>query len=118
MSSNGPSMGQYGFLFMRMTDEIAVFITSGESTCDDCKEVLGNKARITVDQKKKAYCLFCADLDHLVFLPSGDPAVTRRSRKHSTLWAVVFKWSLARERYDQRSNPKPNGWRLIEMEVL
>jgi len=41
-------------------------------------------------------------LDHLVFLPSGDAAVTRRARKHSTLSAVVLKWSKARKRYERQ----------------
>jgi len=53
-----------------------------------------------LDQKKNAFCLNCADLDHLVFLPSGDAAITRRSRKYSGLSAVVVKWSRARKRYE------------------
>jgi len=73
-----------------------------ESTCDECKEELGSKAWITLKQGKGALCLSCADLDHLVFLPSGDAAVTRRARKHSTLSAVVLKWSKARKRYERQ----------------
>lgn len=34
-------------------------------------------------------CLQCADLGHLVFLPRGDAALTRRAREASSLWAVV-----------------------------
>lgn len=49
-----------------------------------------------------ALCLACADLDHLAFLPSGDAVVTRRARKHSTLAAVVLKWSRARKRYERQ----------------
>ncbi len=49
-----------------------------------------------------ALCLACADLDHLLFLPAGDTAVTRRARKHSTLAAVVLKWSQARKRYERQ----------------
>jgi len=47
-------------------------------------------------------CLTCADLDHLIFLPSGNAALTRRARKHSTLSAVVLKWSRARKRYERQ----------------
>jgi hypothetical protein len=47
-------------------------------------------------------CLACADLDHLVFLPSGDAALTRRAKKHSTLSAVVLKWSRARKRCERQ----------------
>ena len=51
---------------------------------------------------RRALCLACADLDHLVFLPSGDAAVTRRAHKHSTLAVVVLKWSRARKRYERQ----------------
>jgi hypothetical protein len=37
-----------------------------------------------------------------VFLPAGDAALTRRSRKHSTLSAVVLRWSRARKRYERQ----------------
>lgn len=53
-------------------------------------------------EDKGALCLSCADLDHLVFLPSGDAALTRRARKHSTLAAVVLKWSRARKHYERQ----------------
>jgi hypothetical protein len=47
-------------------------------------------------------CLTCADLEHLVFLPAGNAALTRRSRKASTLSAVVVRFSRARKRYERR----------------
>jgi len=83
-------------------DDLKVFISSRESKCDECKEYLGKKAWITLTEEKGALCLSCADLDHLVFLPSGDAALTRRARKHSTLSAVVLKWSKARKRYERQ----------------
>lgn len=87
---------------MSKRDDLKVFITSRESKCDECKEDLGRKAWITLAEKKGALCLSCADLDHLVFLPSGDAALTRRARKHSTLSAVVLKWSKARRQYERQ----------------
>jgi len=83
-------------------DDLKVFITSRESVCDECKEDLGRKAWIVLVEAKRALCLSCGDLDHLVFLPSGNAALTRRSRKHSTLSAVVLKWSKARKRYERQ----------------
>jgi hypothetical protein len=83
-------------------EELKVFISSRESTCDECGENLGSKAWITLIRDKGALCLACADLDHLSFLPSGDAALTRRARKHSTLAAVVLKWSRARRRYERQ----------------
>lgn len=44
----------------------------------------------------------CGDLDHLVFLPPGDAALTRRSRKHSPISAVVLEWSRSRKRYERQ----------------
>lgn len=47
-------------------------------------------------------CLECADLNHLVYLPRGDTALSRRSRKESTLSAVVVRWSRTRKRYERQ----------------
>jgi len=84
------------------TEELKVFISTRESTCDACKEDLGRKAWITLVRDKGALCLSCADLDHLIFLPSGDAALTRRARKHALLSAVVLKWSRARKHYERQ----------------
>src|SRR5947199_1429909 len=83
-------------------EEIRVFISHRESVCDECHEELGRKAWITLVRDKGALCLACADLDQLLFLPSGDAALTRRARKHSILSAVVLKWSRARKRYERQ----------------
>ena len=91
--------------------DLKVFISAGESTCDECGSVLGRHAWITLAGERGALCLACADLDHLVFLPSGDVALTRRARRHSALAAVVLKWSRARKRYERQGL-------LIEEEAL
>jgi hypothetical protein len=87
---------------MKQTADLKVFISTRESTCDECSEELGRKAWIMLVKDKGALCLPCADLDHLIFLPSGDAALTRRARKHSMLSAVVLKWSGARKRYERQ----------------
>jgi hypothetical protein len=86
----------------RRNDDLTVFITGRDARCDVCKEDLGRHAWITLEGDSRAVCLACADLDHLVFLPSGDAALTRRARKHSRLSAVVVKWSRARKRYERQ----------------
>jgi len=73
--------------------EVKIFITTTAASCSECSKELGRKAWIMLVENRGALCLSCADLDHLVFLPSGDAALTRRARKHSTLVAVVLKWS-------------------------
>lgn len=87
---------------MPKREDLKVFISSRDSKCDECKEDLGPEAWITLAGSKEALCLSCADLDHLVFLRSGDAALTRRARKHSTLSAIVLKWSKARKRYERQ----------------
>ncbi len=82
--------------------QMKVFISSRDSTCDVCKEHLGSNAWIFLAGKRGALCLSCADLDHLVFLPSGDGTLTRRAKKYSMLNAVVLKWSKARKRYERQ----------------
>jgi predicted CXXCH cytochrome family protein len=87
---------------MGLEFELKVFISSRDSVCDECHEELGRKAWITLKEDKGALCLSCADVDHLVFLPSGDAALTRRARKYSALSGVVLKWSSARKRYERQ----------------
>jgi len=87
---------------MAQSDALSVFITHSDATCDECGEDLGRRAWITLNRTKGALCLACADMDHLVFLPAGDAALTRRSRKHSSLVAVVLRWSRARKRYERQ----------------
>ena len=87
---------------MNVPQDLKVFIPTGESTCDECRQKLGRGAWICLAGERGALCLSCADLDHLVFLPRGDTALTRRARKHSTLSAVVLKWSRARKQYERQ----------------
>lgn len=82
--------------------DLKVFISHRASRCDDCGEELGTQAWITLEENKGALCLVCADLDELVFLPTGDAALTRRARKHSVLSAVVLKFSKGRGRYERQ----------------
>jgi hypothetical protein len=86
----------------RDPSDLTVFITSRDATCDECHDDLGRGAWINLGDGGRAFCLACADLDHLVFLPAGDAALTRRARVHSTLSAVVLRWSRARKRYERQ----------------
>jgi hypothetical protein len=83
-------------------EDLKVFISKRESVCGECGENLGPHAWITLAGEKGAVCLACADLEHLLFLPSGDAALTRRARKHSGLSAVVLEWSRARKQYERQ----------------
>ncbi len=91
-----------GDVMEKKPEELKVFISHRASVCGECREELGPKAWVFLAGERGALCLSCADLDHLVFLPSGDAAVTRRARRLSTLAAVVLKWSRARNRYERQ----------------
>ena len=67
-------------------------------TCCDCGAT-GDLLRM---EDAGPLCLNCSDLDHLVFLPSGDAALTRRAAKASSLSAVVVRWSRSRKRYERQ----------------
>jgi len=70
--------------------EIVVFSVLKPSVCSSCGAEIGKGALLRME-KQRPLCLACADLDHLAYLPAGDAALSRRSRKHSTLSAVVVR---------------------------
>lgn len=82
-------------------DEIVVFNIVRASACSCCKTQLPTGSFLRME-KGQPVCVECADLDHLVFLPRGDTALTRRSRKKSTLSAVVVRFSRSRKRYERQ----------------
>jgi hypothetical protein len=67
-------------------------------TCAGCG---GSEGLLTMDDAGPP-CMVCADLDHLVFLPRGDAALSRRAREGSGLSAVVVRFSRARRRYERQ----------------
>jgi hypothetical protein len=85
----------------RKQSDIVVFRVRRDTACKDCGEELPSGSLIHVVDRV-ARCLDCADLGHLVYLPQGDAALTRRASKQSKLRAVVVQWSAARKRYERR----------------
>jgi hypothetical protein len=67
-------------------------------TCAGC----GGTGDFLIMEDAGPLCLTCADMDHLVFVPAGDAALTRRARHLSSLSAVVVRWSRARKRYERQ----------------
>ena len=67
-------------------------------TCAECE---GTGDLLIMDDGG-SLCLACAEMDHLVFLPSGEAALTRRAKKASALSAVVVRWSRTRKRYERQ----------------
>ncbi|MGH3568717.1 MAG: hypothetical protein ACRDRH_22360 [Pseudonocardia sp.] len=67
-------------------------------TCTGC----GGSGEFLVLEDAGPLCMTCVDLDHLVFLPTGDATFTRRAKKESALAAVVVQWSRSRKRYERQ----------------
>ncbi|MFC4648919.1 DUF2293 domain-containing protein [Streptomyces mangrovi] len=67
--------------------------------CGGCRR---GPQRMLVLEEGGARCPDCADLGHLVFLPRGDTALTRRAREESTLSAVVVRFNRRKGRYERQ----------------
>ena len=95
---------------MSQDNEIKVFISNKENICSECGNTLGARAWITLN-KNEVFCLVCSDLEHLIYLPSGNAALTRRAKRNSKIYAVVLQWSRARKRNERQGL-------LVEKEAL
>jgi len=87
--------------------ELLVIAPLNDWACTAC----GGTGDLLIMDAPGPLCLICADLDHLVFLPAGDAALTRRAKRASGLSAVVVRFSRARRRYERQGL-------LVEEEAL
>ena len=95
-----------------------VFSIVKASKCSQCDRELWKGELLTM-QRNQPLCMECADLDHLVYLGSGDAALTRCATKHSSLWAVVVRFSRSRGRYERQGVlVQPDALEKAEEECL
>jgi len=87
--------------------ELVVIAPLNDWTCTACE----GTGDLLIMDAPGPLCLTCADLDHLVFFPAGDAALTRRAKRASRLSAVVVRFSRARRRYERQGV-------LVEEEAL
>lgn len=83
---------------------LSVFLSRRDMLfCYKCNQSI-KKGEFVVGEieKGKALCLKCSPFKDLTFLPSGDAALTRRSKKHSPLSAIVQEWNNRKRRYERR----------------
>jgi hypothetical protein len=78
--------------------DLVVIAPINDWTCAAC----GGTGGLLIMDAPGPLCLACAELDHLVYLPAGDAALTRRARAGSRLSAVVVRFSRARRRYERQ----------------
>nr|WP_206068578.1 DUF2293 domain-containing protein [Nonomuraea sp. FMUSA5-5] len=66
-------------------------------TCASCADT----GPYLIMEDDRPHCLTCADMDHLVFLPSGNAALSRRAKQESGLAAVVVRYNRRRKVYQR-----------------
>ena len=98
--------------------DIVVITSTRDSACAECGEDLSEGCLLRME-RGQPLCLSCADLAHLVFLPSGDAALTRRASKYSGLHAKVVRFSRARKRNERQGTlVEESALRRAEQECL
>ena len=81
-----------------------IFITKKEKLrCKQCNTpVPKGQLFVAETEKVKGLCFSCSPFSHLAFLPSGDAAMTRRSKKHSAYCGILQEWNQRRKRYERK----------------
>ncbi|WP_158447945.1 DUF2293 domain-containing protein [Aquimarina longa] len=81
-----------------------IFLTKKEKLrCMTCgKHIPKGKSFVAESENHKGTCFSCSPFIGYVMLPPGNVAMTRRSKKHSTLCAVVLAWNQRRKRYERQ----------------
>ncbi|WP_299241874.1 DUF2293 domain-containing protein [uncultured Aquimarina sp.] len=81
-----------------------IFLTKKEKLrCISChKKIPLGKSFVAESENHKGTCFSCSPFVGYVLLPPGNVAMTRRSKKHSTLCGVVLAWNQRRKRYERR----------------
>ena len=80
---------------------VNVFLSSRESKCSKCAGQIDLGDRIILDEIN-AICAQCAGIADLVFLESGDTALTRRATFHTGKKYPVLKFSRPRKRNERQ----------------
>lgn len=78
--------------------DLVVIEPLSEWTCTSC----GGSGWLLFMEDPGPLCMDCADMGHLVFLPAGNAALSRRAKKASRLSAVVVRFSRGRKRYERQ----------------
>lgn len=89
---------------MNMSTPFSVFISRRDKLkCNKCNQnIKKGDFAVSEFEKGEALCFKCSPFKHLVFLPSGDAALTRRSKKYASLSAILQQWNNRRRRYERR----------------
>ena len=81
-----------------------IFLSRKEKQiCNRCFGIISKGHQFVAEtEKSRGTCFKCSDFRHYALLPSGDAAMTRRSKKHSARCGVVQEWNQRRKRYERK----------------
>lgn len=82
--------------------ENKVYQSNRDTQCVKCGSTIAQSQHVALPTHSTPHCLRCVGLDGLVFLPSGDPALTRRAKANSHRYAEVFRFSTSRKRNERQ----------------
>ncbi len=82
----------------------SIYINKKEKlTCPKCRKHIPKEDFVVFEtEDAKGICFACSPFATYLFLPPGEVAMTRRSKKHSTHCGVVFERNERRRRFERR----------------
>lgn len=85
------------------TETVSIFqIKSKDSKCGKCNMPIEPGEEVVVYKDSDiGLCRKCSPFKNYVFLPSGDAALSRRSKKHSKLCGELLTWNRRAKRYQR-----------------
>lgn len=86
------------------TEAQNIFITKKQKLhCAKCqKPIPVGEMFVAEKEEGRGTCFSCSPFSSYTLLPPGNAALTRRSKKHSALCAVLLYWNQKRRRYERR----------------
>ena len=86
------------------TNSQKIYLTKREKlSCKTCgTRIPLGKAFVAESEKHKGTCFTCSPFVGYIMLSPGNTAMTRRSKKYSTLCGVVLFWNQRRKRYERK----------------
>lgn len=87
---------------MAAEDPVVWISHRGDARCGGCGAEIPAGAYLTLVRERGPRCVRCSGFGELVFVPSGDAALTRRAFAASKLRAVVVRFSKARKRNERQ----------------
>ncbi|MBL4704415.1 MAG: DUF2293 domain-containing protein [Flavobacteriales bacterium] len=81
-----------------------IYLTKKEKLrCNVCRNpVRLGQAFVAEQEHHVGTCMACSPFSGATFLPPGDAALTRRSKKHSSYCGVLYGWNRRRKRFERK----------------